>query len=204
MNNNIIKLNNTEEATLSSSSSATLEYSGKITISWCRQNKILRKKIYHNAGCDLLFKFIALCWKGDYVRAEKYRPVKIQLFNNTMDNIPGSIEEMDWDRVKALTGFITMNRNAEINDESDGNGFSTTLHFLVPTVYIKKNTTTNTINQIGLYSNAATKKEECSAYFLCVDADNPAEWAPLETQNEDENINLIIDWELSIKNSGGN
>lgn len=208
--NNINLYNKTEEPTLMSSSSVTLGYSGKVTISLCKKDKILQTKVYHNAGCSSLFKFVALCLQGEYMRAEKYRPCKIQLFNNTSDSPP---ESLDWSKLKPLTGFIYSNRPATVS--TDGEKFSTIIHFLVPAAYIDKTILENNkINQICLYPGAAsdaTAKDNCSAYFLFVKEDEQADgststvWDALEITNENENnINLIIDWELSITNNGGN
>lgn len=209
MNN--INLCNTEESTLTSSSSVTIEYSGKVTISLYKKDKILQKKVYHNAGCSSLFRFVALCLQGDYKRAEKYRPCRVQLFNNTSEYPPVN-NSLDWDKMKPLTGFISSNRPAEIN-ESSGN-WSATLHFLVPAVYInKKILSNNKINQICLYPRIESDtniENNCSAYFLFTKEEPQAdgsiniEWDALETTNENENINLLIDWELSIRNNGGN
>lgn len=208
---NINLYNKTEESTLLGSSSVTLEYFGKVTISLCKKDKILQTKVYHNAGCSSLFKFLALCLQGDYLRAEKYRPCKIQLFNNTSENPPAP-GNLDWDKMKPLTGFISSNRPASIS-ENNGN-FSAIIHFLVPAVYINKNMLEKSkINQICLYPEIisdATAKNNCSAYFLFVKNENQADgktstkWDALETTDADENINLLIDWELSITNNGGN
>jgi hypothetical protein len=103
--------------------------------------------------------------------------------------------------MKPLTGFISSNRPAEIN-ETNGN-FSTTLHFLVPAVYInKKILSNNKINQICLYPGIESDfnvENNCSAYFLFTKEEAQAdgniniEWDALETTNENENINLLID-----------
>lgn len=209
--NNVNLYSKTEESTLMSSSSVTLEYSGKVTVSLCKKDKILQTKVYHNAGCSSLFKFIALCLQGDYARADKYRPCRVQLFNNTSE-YPPITEDLDWDKMKPLTGFISSNRPATIS-ENNGN-YSTTIHFLVPAVYInKKILENNKINQICLYPGVVsdtTIEDNCSAYFLFVkeeeqtDGSTIIKWDALETTNENENINLLIDWELSIKNNGGN
>lgn len=204
------EINSVESTTLNSASTAALNYSGKIKISYCKGNKVLKSKTYSNAGCGPLFKFVAHCLQGDYRMAEKYRPTKIKLFNNTSSDP----SDWAWKDIKAITNFVSTNTTSDIAVINDENGkiigYKTILHFLVPAVLIDKSNINSVfdtyINQICLYSAKELDEEKCSAYFLLTktDEENNLEWDGLKIQDIAENINILIDWEMSIKNGGGN
>jgi hypothetical protein len=59
------------------------------------------------------------------------------------------------------------------------------------------------INQICLYSTKELIDKNCSAYFLFTSEDGKS-WAGLSTEDLAENLNVLIDWEMSIMNAGGN
>ena len=213
---NIDNKNNTaEEAAKYDSSSAELSYIGKINIQFCDGNKILKRRTYYNNGCGPLFKFVAHCLQGDYSQAEKIRPNKIKLFSNNSTEV-----KLDWTKTKSVSGFVTSNAPADIDVIKDDNkniiGYKAILHFLVPAAFVdSKNIQeedTNAqvkkgsgINQIGLYSTKETDDKKPSAYFLFKKTENEVDiWDGLQTDDLSENINILIDWEMSIKNGGGN
>ena len=208
--NNDQQKNKADSTNLNSASAATLEYSGKIKVSYCKGNKVVKSKTYSNTGCGPLFKFIALSLQGDYRMAEKYRPVKVKLFNN----LASHPENWSWDVVKPITNFITTTTTSDIAQISDEDGkiigYKTILHFLVPAVLVDKSSISNNINsyinQICLYSGKELNEQNCSAYFLLTDVDDDGNlvWDGLDVQDIAENINILIDWEMSIKNNGGN
>ena len=59
-----------------SSTTGGIRYTGNITVSIQRGNKIISTKQYHNNGTALLFKFIANCLAGNYYY--KARPCRIR------------------------------------------------------------------------------------------------------------------------------
>ena len=206
--------NKVEQAANISSSSASLNYTGKVSVKFCKGNKVLKSKTYSNNGCGPLFKFIAQCLQGEYRQAEKLRPNKIKLFSNTSEEV-----KLSWNETtKAVTGFVTSNSPADIDVIKNGSeiiGYKTILHFLVPAVYVDSSKFNDDkqkfgITQLCLYSTKETDDAKCSAYFLFTnketdDAGNEVEvWDGLSTNDTDENVNLLIDWEMSIKNNGGN
>lgn len=197
-------------AALSSSSSATLNYTGKVKISFCNGSKVFKSKTYSNNGCGPLFKFIAQCLQGEYKQAEKTRPTKVKLFYNTATS-----PVVNWhdSSIRVATNFITSNAPADIaviKDYTTGqiSGYKTILHFLIPAVFVDTSSVNDTfeINQICLYPAKEFTDENCSAYFLFTETDEEGTvtWAGLSTEDLVENMNILIDWEMSITNAGGN
>lgn len=178
--------------------SSSAKYTGKVTIAFQnKQKKTLSSKTYHNAGCGPLFKFMALCLQGNYKQAEKLRPNRIKLFYNSSLS-PSDSTPTDTDSL-ALTSYVSSNRPAEINTNSDENSYYTTFHFLVPAVYLMSSLSSDeglSINQIAIYPETT---DSCSAYFNLIDSENN-EWDPIKLEDLDENINIIIDWQMSIMN----
>lgn len=213
-------INKTDSTIQNSASVANLNYSGKIKINLCKGKKVLKSKTYSNNGCGPLFKFIAQCLQGNYRQAEKLRPNKIQLYSNLATR-PDSANYFG-DDVHPITGFVTSNSPADIGEIRNGEhiiGFKTVLHFLVPAVYIDKESLKNpddinkpfSINQISLYSTKEYNISNCSAFFYLTKeikettAEGSEEvigvdWDGIGYDDLSENLNLLIDWEMSIEN----
>lgn len=58
-----------------------IKYKGEIKISIMRRSEVLYEKTFHNKGRKPLFRHLANCLKGDYISAEKDRPLILNIFS---------------------------------------------------------------------------------------------------------------------------
>lgn len=179
------------------SSSQHIGYSGKVTITLQKGKTVLSKQVFHNSGSTLLFRFFSYSLAGQYKEAEKYRPSKIKLFSNKSSLAEAKLTPMK--DVIELSDFLTDTGAPMITTDNVVNNSSTTFHFIVPNSFIYSLVSQHKINQICLYSADETDRERYLAYFLITDEFN-LNWSPIEVAND--NINLIIDWEMVTQNGG--
>ena len=193
-------------------------YIGTVTISIKdnKNNTIITKK-HHNTGSINIFKYISDCLAGEYKTAQNSQPTKIGLLSVKGNDLPSSIRAVlnngeialvDSKLELATSGLISAygKITSDMGDESYGSTmltpYITTLHFRIPYSFITK----NRINGVMLFPTKATVgnytlANSWSAYYLFTtgSGDNE-EWSVLELSNQ-QNYNLIIDWELSISNT---
>ena len=175
---------------------ATIQYTGKVTISLKRKDTVVSTYTYHNTGTDWLFKFLCYCVKGDYRTAEAIRPFKVKLFYNRQQHPTNSapvINECD-----PATNFISTNKPVTI--KTVGNKTTATLHFLVPFANIF--TLISSINQVCLYGTGEVNNENYMAYYYFIDQNDPNSWKPITISKANRtNYSLIIEWEMSFDNA---
>ena len=58
-----------------------IKYKGEIKISIMRRSEVLYEKTFYNKGRKPLFRHLANCLKGDYISAEKDRPLILNIFS---------------------------------------------------------------------------------------------------------------------------
>lgn len=71
-----------------------LLYEGSISVSICRNNKVIRKKVFHNNGRWPLFKHLTSSLKGSYDEADLYRPLIIGIYSIPYELTDGKVPDI--------------------------------------------------------------------------------------------------------------
>ena len=199
-----------------------LKYSGHITITYKKGNRVLKVEKYKNAGRWPLFYFLNNALKGDYSLADKWRPKFILLFNAADEGaqIPeindtgvesNKIGSYANDNKKRSFTPILYSEDPVINKvENQGIGSgSLTYKFVIPFTHI--DTSKGAINLIGIYSSEqiSTKKyDEPSMYFFVSKINDAGDTVlgninSVTSGNKDAEYNVFIEWTLNITNDKG-
>ena len=176
-------------------------YNGTLTVYVKNGKTTIQKRTYTNHGTSNLFKFFCYCLAGEYNAAKAYQPAKIKLFNErqyyeteggiapdfksiTVEN-PGSNLVSTNKTAKPIKA-----EKAELSTEvTDFNGYSLTLHYLIPFSYL----TTDKINQACLYSALPDGDGDFLAYYLFTD-EQGIRLEPIEITDENKlTYNLVIE-----------
>ena len=181
-------------------SGLAIGYSGNIKLSLRSGKTVISTKVYNNHGGLELFKFLGYCLAGAYTAADPVRPIKVGLYYNTAST--PSTAKIDTGMSSASI-LVTTNTAATIEEvaetATDSAVCKVTLHFVIPKIYI----TGSAFNQVVLYgadvvNTAAVMNGTYSAIFnLTANGDN---WATVDTASWADNYNLVLEWEMSLKN----
>lgn len=179
-------------------------YGGKVSVSILNANKkVIKKKVYHNAGGNELFKFLCYSVACDIGNARLIKPEKIKL----MFNDASSPKETSYN-LKSMSPCITADSKTALMDYIEGFDdkiWTVNLHFLVPAAVITAETNAE-INEIRLYpTNTEADKEDVSLKNVAYCAkfqflNDDGEWDPITVQTDRNSYNVMIDWTLYFTN----
>ena len=179
-----------------------LNYSGTLKVSIAHGKKIIQTRTYKNQGTAKLFEFFCLCLAGQYDAAKNLRPMKLKLFNEQYENLP---DPANISVNNPASNIITVNKPSTITKDTsvpigtsgrDYNGYSLTLHYLIPFSYI----TETSVDQACLYSSDPANNDDFLAYYLFED-ENHQRLDPITINSENKlTYNLIVEWTLMIEN----
>ena len=178
-------------------------YSGKVTTTIRQNKKIVHRATQHNSGLSNLFRFICYSMAGEYQAAEALRPSSICLCRNSGE--AGDTENTPYEAYLngvPATGLVYTNAPATIMGGTD-DGWTITLHFLVPHAYIGGD---GSFNQVNLYSKSASSagntSSACAFFFMTTKNEEGATiWDTVETTGESgDDYSVTIDWEMTFSN----
>jgi hypothetical protein len=157
---------------------ASIGYTGIVTLSQYIGGKKFIVAKTHNAGGKPLFNFLADCLVGDFEIARIDRPTKILLLN---------IDDNQQKSVATDTRFIYMLSKPErVYSDSEG---IVRYSFIVPQDIFAG----TKFNAIGLYTDTATTQDVNDYAAFCT-------LAPDFFNNVSVSSVLVLDWELHISN----
>lgn len=179
-------------------------YSGKVTTTIRQNKKVVHRATQHNSGLSNLFRFICYSMAGEYQAAEALRPSSICLCRNPNDDA-SITENAPYEAYLSgvpVTGLVYTNAPATIMGGTD-DGWTITLHFLVPHAYIGGD---GSFNQVNLYSKSASSagntSSACAFFFMTTkNKEGATIWDTVETTNESgDDYSVTIDWEMTFSN----
>lgn len=170
-----------------------ITYTGKVSVRYEKNGKILKSYQIHNKGTSELFRYLCYCLTNDWANYTHDCPEYIMLYKLDGDPTESNLGEWKY----ALNSTIFKAKVETIVDSS----YKTKFRFIIPTNSLIID---SGINVIAIYSsnNRDTAKDV---------AKKPSAYAKL-VNSEGENItlsknigtNIIIDWEMSFDNSNTN
>ena len=190
MNNDIINSNITQG----------ISYEGEVTISLVNaNNKVLAKTTLNNSGRLPLFRFFTSCLGNEWSAAQKQCPCRIVLFKKE-DNESAHMSDENywttyWTSNNALTpdnGILYAIPPVQSLDTTN-NTSSVKYHFRVPTALLSS--PGSSIAKLGLYPNLVITSDPAAYVFL-----KSADTELLQTASNNQNLLILIDWELIISN----
>lgn len=174
-----------------------LGYEGKVTLTLKSNGRVLKTKIYKNAGTPQLFKFLGYCLMGAYEDVKNLLPSQLMLLYNDKAALegPNNANPTSVERRSSLRGLAQTPTIV-----SEDSAVKVTYSFEVP----RASTYAGAFNQVALYGAGMTESDfqEFSAFYFLVDdygdieALNPADWSATAV--------LLIEWELSLSNKDPN
>ena len=204
-----------------------IKYKGEIKISIMRRSEVLYEKTFHNKGRKPLFRHLANCLKGDYISAEKDRPLILNIFSVPFDKTyedegqKGYNPELDKSNFKisnytktdylANSVISTFLKSPEItytnsNDDISGVEYVFSIPFTSLTTFDNNNGWSDyyiaPLNLVALYSKSNYENlEDPSAYFFVAnDKDYLISLLPKELTSSVGDYSLLVKWRLTISN----
>lgn len=205
----------------------SIKYVGEVKVRIMRRSEVLYEKVFHNKGRKPLFRHLANCLAGDYIEAEKDRPLVLNIFAIPYDQTDGGknpektkgirFQIADYAKVENLANSVVVtfikqpeilykNTSSEEYDKKSGVKY----YFSVP--FTSLSTFDNNkewpgyniapLNLVALYSkNNATNYEDPSAYFfICDSNDNLISLLPSDVTSNIGDYSLTIEWNLIVTN----
>ena len=165
----------------------SLEYSGIVTISKYVGNKKVPLIQTHNTGSSSLFDFFARCLIGDFESAPAFRPAKIMLLQEQVNN-DGTVV---YHSVSPFIFLLTKPKQVYSN-----NGSRVLYSFMIHSDMFENVTDFSSL-VIGLYSNGIPDTTADFSLFAAACKVGLSSAALTSAS-------LIVDWELIIANGGTN
>lgn len=183
------KTNTTDEQSKAQSPQViqNIGYSGNIVVKVVKGKKTVATIKSHNAGGIDLWHFLAMCIAGDYRGASDLRPCNVELYNRASGTDTSA------------SARVLVDTSADINSDSSGNagaitGYTTTLHFKIPSTYI---TTSSKINVLKLYGSTPSKTGGVDNICAEVELSDTEAIDPASYSGQ---YSLIVEWTLEVKN----
>ena len=159
-----------------------VEYSGRVTVSVVKNDKVIRKTTGHNSGTYRLFEYISKCLASTYEggTAPKY----LQVFHTD------SADDEDLTNKTSLVGIVGLASSSYKSDKTN-NSSTASLTFTIPGELFDTSASAPTPNLFALYSTTErlTKTNQMATYYLAT---------PLTDISSDTNV--IVVWELTVGN----